>query len=94
MPIVQKQSLAEEDLIDIWLYSFDNWLYSFDNWGDEQADKYLDDLEATFNLLSETPFICRERDEFIPPVRIYHYAHHLIVYIPIEKRHQRCACPP
>ncbi len=31
-------------------------------------------------ILAETPLICRERDELIPPVRIHHHAHHMIVY--------------
>ena len=64
---------AEQDLINIWSYTYKNW-------GDEQADKYLDGLEKGFKLLAETPLISRPRDEFIYPVRIHLYAHHLIIY--------------
>lgn len=48
MPSIIKQSLAEQDLIDIWLYS---WQY----WGEQQADDYLDALEKVFHLLAEQP---------------------------------------
>jgi len=77
MPHVSKQALAEQDLIDIWLYTFDEW-------GEKQADRYLDDLADAFNLLAEQPLQCRERSEFNHPVRIHHHAHHLIVYLAIE----------
>lgn len=74
MPRIYKQAQSEQDLIDIWLYTFGQW-------GETQADTYLDDLETALHLLSEQPLICRERTEFTPPVRIHHHAHHLIVYL-------------
>ena len=77
MPCISKQVLAEQDLIGIWLYTFDEW-------GERQADRYLDDLEAAINLLAEQPLLCRERTELNPAVRIHHYAHHLIVYLAQE----------
>ena len=45
---IHKQVLAEQDLVDIWLYSFNNW-------GEHQADKYIDELEKAFLLLAENP---------------------------------------
>jgi toxin ParE1/3/4 len=42
---IHKQVLAEQDIIDIWLYSFENW-------GQAQADKYLDELDSAFSLIS------------------------------------------
>jgi len=77
MPLVCKQALAEQDLVEIWLYTFNEW-------GGKQADTYLDDLAAAFNLLAEQPLQCRERSEFSPAVRILHHAHHLVVYLVIE----------
>ncbi|MDE0155945.1 MAG: type II toxin-antitoxin system RelE/ParE family toxin [Gammaproteobacteria bacterium] len=77
MPRILKQSLAEQDLIEIWLYTLNEW-------GEYQADKYLDDLEEAIRLLAEQPLICRERTELNPPVRIHHHAHHLIVYLALE----------
>ena len=77
MSHIYKQSEAKQDLIDIWLYTFNQW-------GEKQADKYLDELDAVLILLAEQPLICHERTEFSPPVRIHHYAHHLIVYAIID----------
>ena len=56
MPRILTQSLAEQDLIDIWLYTLNEW-------GEYQADKYLDDLDAAIHLLAAQPLICREREE-------------------------------
>ena len=74
MPRIVKRAAAEQDLLEIWLYSFQNW-------GARQADSYLDELSEAMALLAEQPLICRERREFVPPVRIHHHAHHLIVYL-------------
>jgi len=77
MPRIVKQAQAEQDLLDIWLFTFNNW-------GEERADNYLDSLASTLEMLNTQPLVCRERTEFSPPVRIHHHAHHLIVYLLIE----------
>jgi toxin ParE1/3/4 len=41
MPRVSKQASTEQDLIEIWLYTFNEW-------GEKQADRYLDDLAVAF----------------------------------------------
>lgn len=64
---------AEADLEDIWLYTARTW-------SAEQADRYLDALEAAFETLRAMPEIARERDEFDPPVRVHPSAQHVIVY--------------
>ena len=69
--------LAEQDLNNIWLYSFQNW-------GEVQADRYFDQLSKAIELLGKTPLMCRERQEFTPPVRIHHHASHLIIYVAAE----------
>ncbi len=74
MPRIAKRAQAEQDLLDIWLYTFTEW-------GERQADKYLDELSNALTLLAEHPQACRERLEFNPPVRIHHHANHLIVYL-------------
>lgn len=74
MPLISKQAQAEQDLLDIWLYTFKTW-------GERQADQYLDSLSEALELLAEQPLACRERQEFIPPVRIHHHQHHLVVYL-------------
>ena len=77
MPAIKKQVLAEQDLINIWFYTYGEW-------GEIQADKYLDDLEQAMTLLAEHPLACREREEFVPSVRIHHHASHIIVYRALE----------
>ena len=65
---------AENDLIEIYGYGFRTF-------GETQAEKYFSDLENCFQLLGETPLICRERPEFTPPVRIHHNGRHLVIYV-------------
>lgn len=77
MPFVIKTTQAQEDLIDIWRYTYEKW-------GEAQADLYLDDLENALQLLAHEPLICRKREELTPPVRIHHTHKHLVIYIEIE----------
>jgi toxin ParE1/3/4 len=46
MSNLQKTNQAEQDLIDIWLYTSQNW-------GDVQADTYLRKLEKCFEKISK-----------------------------------------
>lgn len=55
--------------------------YTLSEYGLEQAERYVTQLQATFNTLEAQPRLARERPEFTPPVRIHHHAHHLIVYL-------------
>ena len=64
---------AEADLENIWHYTVDTWNV-------DQAIKYIADLDSAFQLLADTPLLCREREELHPPLRIHHFQHHLIVY--------------
>ena len=68
------QPEAERDLEGIWRYTAEQW-------GVDQAVKYIDALDDAFKHLAQMPLICRERQEFRPPVRIYQHERHLIVYI-------------
>ena len=52
MPRIIKQALAEQDLVGIWLYTFNEW-------GEQQADQYLDDLNAAITLLADQPLASR-----------------------------------
>lgn len=45
-----------------------------------QAERYLEELEQSFQLIAQNPELCRERLEFNPPVRIHHQGRHLIIY--------------
>jgi toxin ParE1/3/4 len=73
MPGYTLSRKAESDLKDIYKYTYREY-------GEEQADRYLSALEEAFILLSETPLICRKREEFVPPVRIHPCKKHLIIY--------------
>lgn len=70
---------AQSDLEDIWLFTLKQWSI-------EQADRYSDILEDTFDRLLFMPEMARERPEFDPPVRIHPSAEHLIIYR-IERDH-------
>ncbi|MEM6722804.1 MAG: type II toxin-antitoxin system RelE/ParE family toxin [Bacteroidota bacterium] len=50
MPRIIKQVQAEQDLLDIWLYTFNEW-------DEQQADKYLDEMEQAIQLLAEQPLM-------------------------------------
>ena len=59
MSRILTQAQAEQDLLEIWLYTFNEW-------GEQQADIYLDDLSGAMALLAEQPLASRERLEFNP----------------------------
>jgi len=69
---------AENDLIEIYRYGTLNY-------GQEQAELYVHGIKDKCQLVADTPELCRERKEFKPPVRIYNYKSHLIIYILKEK---------
>jgi toxin ParE1/3/4 len=64
---------AERDLEDIWLYTAKTWSM-------KQANLYVDEIVAKFDLLAAAPFISRERAEFRPPVRVHRHQSHVIIY--------------
>ena len=64
---------AEKDLIEIYRYGFLNH-------GEQQADFYTEALKQKCQFLADNPFLYRERNEFTPPVRMYHHKKHLIIY--------------
>ncbi|RKE85784.1 type II toxin-antitoxin system RelE/ParE family toxin [Rhizobium sp. AG855] len=57
------------------------WTYGAEIWSVDQADRYLDELVLAFDRVGRTPTLFRECLEFTPPVRIYPFSSHLIVYI-------------
>lgn len=56
------------------------WLYTMQAWSADQADRYTDILEDTFDRLLFMPELGRERLEFDPPVRVHPSAEHIILY--------------
>jgi toxin ParE1/3/4 len=64
---------AEGDLEGIWVYTAKTWSI-------DQANHYIDELVAKFDLLAKAPFIARERTEFVPPVSVHRHQSHVIIY--------------
>ena len=64
---------AERDVIDIYVYTAKTF-------GFGQADAYHARLERTFHLLSDHPYLARERAEIDPPVRVHPCGAHLVIY--------------
>ncbi|MCF6250426.1 MAG: type II toxin-antitoxin system RelE/ParE family toxin [Methylococcaceae bacterium] len=50
------RALAQDDLEEIWLYTYQEW-------GVDQADKYLELLFSRFTWLAENPLIGKKRDD-------------------------------
>ena len=70
---LRKSAEAEEDLTDIWVYSLREW-------GIEQADKYIDELEAGLAQLSASPKLGTSRDELRPGYRSLRINQHMAYY--------------
>lgn len=63
---------AEADLADIWDYTVARWSVA-------RAESYLTGLNDTLTLLCAHPEIARQHD-FTPPVRLFPYRSHLLVF--------------
>lgn len=67
------QPKAVADLADIWAFTSAQW-------SEAQAETYLTGLQALFDLLCTQPDIARLRHEIAPPVRVFPYRAHLVIY--------------
>lgn len=56
------------------------WSFTAQSWSPDQADVYVRGLYSTLERISENPQIVRERIEFTPPVRIYNFKSHIVVF--------------
>lgn len=70
---IVKRARAEQDLIDIWLYTFERW-------GEAQADAYLDELGQGIANLARTPKIGVDYSQIRPGYRRYGINRHRIYY--------------
>lgn len=64
---------AEEDIIA-------TFTYGAAQFGLQQAERYHDLLEKTFQFLAANPEAARERLEITPPVRVHPIESHVVVY--------------
>ncbi len=65
--------LAESDLIDVWLYSFDKW-------GEAQAGRYLKVLNVQMVKLLTHPLLGRSRESLRLGYRSLQIERHLVFY--------------
>lgn len=65
---------ARVDLSEIWAFTSQRWSAA-------QADQYLNDLNDMLGLLCANPEIAQKYGKFTPPVRIYRYRSHLVIFI-------------
>ena len=70
---IHKKAKAEEDLIDIWTYSFGQW-------GMAQADQYIDRLDNLIKTIAANPGIGTNCDSVRKGYRQFHVGKHYIFY--------------
>lgn len=68
---------AASDLIGIWLYTSEEW-------GVDQADKYLDQLDAGMKQLVDHPSPGANYAHVLPGYRRFQVEHHAVFYQVIE----------
>lgn len=77
MAMLFKTTLAEEDLIEIWLYIAKDNLTA--------ADKMLAKFESVFEILLEQPEFGKARPDIAPELRYFPVGNYLILYRIITK---------
>ena len=70
---IQVTELANEDLINIWLYGNENW-------GERLADDYLFELDSNMQTLRQNPQRYPEHKGVTPPFRLMPFRSHLVIY--------------
>ena len=70
---IRKSPAAEHDLIEIWLYTAAEW-------GSEQADSYLDAIEAALERLTQAPALGSDQSHIRPGYRRLAAGKHRIYY--------------
>lgn len=70
---IHKQAAAEDDLVDIWRYSFEAW-------GADQADLYLDALNEGIAGLRDNPRLGADCSDIRAGYRRLHIRHHIVYY--------------
>lgn len=67
------RELAQADLEDIWLYTYQEW-------GAEQADRYVRLLLARFSWIAENPLLGKPRDDVKPGYYSFPEGMHMVFY--------------
>lgn len=74
--VVRRRPLAADDIAGIWDHIADDSLVA--------ADRWIDRLDAQFELLATQPRMGRARDELSPGLRSFPFGRYMIFYEPIE----------
>ncbi len=85
MIVVNKTARAEQDLLDIWLYTFRTW-------GEVQADRYLDELDLGIRLLAENPNLGSDYGHICDGYRRLSINYHRVFYRFAIILWKLCAC--
>jgi toxin ParE1/3/4 len=70
---IVQSALAEQDLVDIWVFTAEQWSF-------EQADSYLEVLVAGFERLTEHPQLGIARDDLRTGYRALTINQHIAFY--------------
>ncbi len=70
---IKIQPAAEQDLIEIWLYTLKQW-------GEKQADQYLDELDSGIQTIAEIPSVGVDYSHVREGYRRYCVKYHRIYY--------------
>jgi toxin ParE1/3/4 len=73
MITINKSARAEQDLLDIWLYTFRTW-------GEVQADRYLDELGQGIRLLAANPSLGSDYGHISGGYRRFSINYHRVFY--------------
>ena len=68
-----KHARAESDLIE-------TWLYTYEQWGEAQAERYFDDLEHGIRQLGRHPELGRPCDHIREGYRLLRINRHVVYY--------------
>ena len=69
---------AEEDLRNIWRYTYDTW-------GVDQAEKYFNQIEACCEAVGNGRARSKSFNELPNDVRIHRCEHHYVVWLDVER---------
>ena len=60
------------------------WLYTLSQWGDEQTERYIDDLAVAFDLLTTNPRLGKSCGNIRPGYRKHPTLRHVIYYRQVD----------
>lgn len=76
MPIVSRRPQAALDILDIWDHIAEDNL--------DAADRWVDQIDATFELLATQPLLGRARPELAADLRSHPFRRYVIFYLPMK----------